>query len=364
MPNAPRPDHLAFATRLDAALSSPGEAGLVWSPHSVGSALGLLALGARGDTRAELVGLLGEDLAGHLAELDRAAEADSDLATATALWVDRRLPIEPAFEAELRSRPGAAVHPADFAHDAEGARRAANAEVAKVTRGLISELLAPGTVSPATRALLVNALWVRLRWREPFDPGQTAPRRFASPRGPREVAMMRRSTTLPYARTHGWHMVTLTADHDLALDVLLPEQDSPAPAPPSAATLRALYRASSRVEVDLSLPRFELTWRADLATALAEAGAPTMFSDRADFGGVSAQPLRIDAVVHQARLRVDEKGAEGAAATAVVMRLASFTPRRPVTFTVDRPFVFALRRGATVLFLGRVTDPLDPGPAK
>jgi serpin B len=56
---------------------------------------------------------------------------------------------------------------------------------------------------------------------------------------------------------------------------------------------------------------------------------------------------------------VDESGTEAAAATAVVFRATSAGPGDPVTMTVDRPFLFALRDLPTgaILFLGRVVDP-------
>jgi serpin B len=81
--------------------------------------------------------------------------------------------------------------------------------------------------------------------------------------------------------------------------------------------------------------------------------------DAADFSGMaSGDRLAIGAVIHQANIDVDEKGTEAAAATAVEM-VATGMPEEPVTLTVDRPFVFALRDLDTgaVLFLGRITKP-------
>ncbi|RCV49480.1 serpin family protein [Marinitenerispora sediminis] len=358
---APRSDHLDYALRLHAELFAGGAPGLVWSPYSVATALGLVATGARGTTREELTGLLGADLPGHLAALDDAVTDGPELATTTGLWVRGDLPVESAFEGELRGRPNAAVHPADFAGSPEGVRAEVNAEVAKLTRGMITGLLRPGDVSARTRALLVNALWVYLRWSTPFEPERTAPGPFRTPAGERQVPMMRRTGSVPYAAAKGWRMVTLAGEHDLALDVLLPDEPTGGALTPD--TLRRLYRAAKPAEVALALPRFELDWHAELSAPLGAAGVRTLFTDAADLSGVSAAPLRVDAVVHQARLRVDEKGAEGAAATAVVMRLASFVPQRPVVFTVDRPFTFVLRRRSAILFLGAVTDPEDPGPA-
>jgi serpin B len=64
-------------------------------------------------------------------------------------------------------------------------------------------------------------------------------------------------------------------------------------------------------------------------------------------------------------VRVDEKGTEAAAATAVVgVRALSVGPTlRHVSFRADRPFLFLLRdvRSGLVLFLGRVDNPAQAG---
>ena len=73
--------------------------------------------------------------------------------------------------------------------------------------------------------------------------------------------------------------------------------------------------------------------------------------------------LYIGAVVHKAFVKVDEKGTEAAAATAVVMAVATGVPVL-VDFTpavrADRPFVFLIRdtRSGTVLFMGRLARPV------
>ncbi|TQN31935.1 serpin B [Haloactinospora alba] len=360
---APRSDHLDFALLLDGRLSDSGSS-TVWSPHSVAYALGTLAAGARGGTRAELTRLLGAKPREHLAALDDAVADGPELAAGTGLWVREELPLNPGFEAELRQTPGAAVHTADFHNDAEGARHTINADVARATRGMITELLTSGTVTAATQALLVNALWVRLRWRHPFDPGRTAPAVFHAPSGDHRTPMMRYTGRLPHSHTAGWRMVTLTGEHELALDLLLPDDTTGFPPRLEHDALTALYERSSPTEVELTLPRFEAAQRAELSGPLAGCGVRTVFGDRADLSGVSEVPLRIDEVIHQARLRVDEHGAEGAAATAVAMQLAAVTRSRPVVFRADRPFRFVLRRRSSVLFLGTVAAPRDPGTAE
>lgn len=88
--------------------------------------------------------------------------------------------------------------------------------------------------------------------------------------------------------------------------------------------------------------------------------------DRADFTGLANPPgledrLCIDEVFHKAFVKLDEKGTEAAAATAVSMvLLGATTPQKgPQEFRADHPFLFFLRqvRSGLILFMGRVTDP-------
>lgn len=361
-----RRDHLAFALRLHRLLTGAAPDGdVVWSPHSVACALGLLAAGARSTTRAELTELLGAAPDDLLGALDRAAADSPDLASRTVLWVRPDVPVRSSFEAVLRDRPDSDVRTADFAGDPEGVRAAVNADVAAATRGMVRDLLTPENVTPDLLSVLVNALWVRARWVVPFEVHDTRDRTFHAPGGARRTALMHRTGDMPHAEAHGWRMVTLHAHDDVDVDVLLPPAASPAAEPPDAALLAALHRDAASTRVELALPRFDLTHRQELTPALVSSGVRTLFTDAADLSGVSPVPLRVDTVVHQARLRVDERGAEGAAATAVMMVLASaVSAPQPVRFVVDRPFHVAVRRRGTLLFLGSVTDPQDPGPTR
>ncbi len=66
--------------------------------------------------------------------------------------------------------------------------------------------------------------------------------------------------------------------------------------------------------------------------------------------------LYVNAVRHQATIKVDEKGTEAVAATAAVVDEAVSAPP---TIIINKPFLFAIRDDATgaILFTGRVTDP-------
>ncbi|WP_067599913.1 serpin family protein [Nocardiopsis listeri] len=360
----PQEDHARFAAVLERELWD-ADTSHIWSPYSVGAVLTLLAEGAAGRTRSELTDLLapGGDLAEHVKALDEAVAAAEglDLAVLNGLYVPADLPVRADFEERVRARAGAEVDLVDFRGDAEGVRRKVNARVGEVTQGLIDELLSPGTIDPDVRMLLVNALWVKMVWLDPFEVGRTRDRVFHAPGGERKVPTMRRTGRMAHAEHDGWRMVSLPGEHGLTLDVFLGEDG-----PPDDRTLGALYRNRRGEQVELALPRFAVDSDIALLDPLAATTAPVraLATDDADFSGISEEPLKVDAIVHQSVLRVDERGAEGAAATAAVMTMAAGFPPKPKRFTVDRPFHVALRRGPALLFTGHVTDPVDPGPAR
>ena len=107
----------------------------------------------------------------------------------------------------------------------------------------------------------------------------------------------------------------------------------------------------------ISLPKFEFDTKYFMKETLSAMGMPTAFG-AADFSGMDGtRNLQISQVIHQAFVKVDEKGTEAAAATAVVMKEMAAMPSN--VFRADHPFIFIIQEKETgnILFMGRVTDP-------
>lgn len=350
--------HLDFAFNLHHEL--PADGNLIWSPYSVASALGVAAAGARGRTHDELAAVLvpGGDLEEAAALLAAAATGEgADLAVANSLWMREGLVFHEAYQQKVLAWPGGGLRVADFEHDPEGARQKINGEVEDVTRGLITNLVPAGAIHALTTAAIVNALYLKAAWSSPFDERATAPSAFHAPSGIRDVPTMRLEERFRYASAAGWRSVSLPAEGGLVVDVLLPETDDAAL---TADVVTALQDAASAQKVDVMMPRFRVAADYVLTDTLARLGISSAFSDGADFSGISDTAFAIDEVMHKAVLDVDEQGFEGAAATAVMMKLTSFDGgTAPVRFYVDRPFhVLARhRRSGAIYFMARVEQP-------
>ena len=356
--------HADFALALYGELAKdlPAAGNVVWSPYSVASALGVTAAGARGTTYDELARALGGELAGLGRELSAAARLnDAEVAVANTLWARLGLPFVDDYQRAVLGWPGGALHAADFRGDPEAARGKINADVEKTTRGLIKELLAAGAISAETAAVIVNALYLKVAWQQAFEEDATTPRPFSAPSGRRTVPAMRQMQRMPYAAAGGWRMVSLPTQSDVVVDVLLPDDAGADLTKIGVSALTGLYDSAAPVQVDLTLPKFRLETAATLNGPLGGLGVVAAFDpERADFTGITPERICISKIVHQAVLRVDEQGFEGAAATAVVMRLASaFGPSRTVEFRVDRPFLLLVRHATTgaIYFLARITEP-------
>lgn len=351
--------HLDFALSLHHELPAAGN--LVWSPYSVASALGIAAAGARGRTYDELAAVLapGGELEGTAALLAEASTlADAEIAVANSLWMREGLNFHEAYQQKVLSWPGGGLRVADFEHDPEGSRRKINSEVEDVTRGLIADLVPEGAVHALTAAAIVNALYLKAAWSNPFGEGATSPGEFHAPGGTRDVPLMRLEERFQYAAAAGWRSVTLPAEGGLAIDVLLPDPDERAGAVLTSDTVTALHDAASSRKLDVALPRFRVEADCPLNDALAQLGVVQAFGDGADFSGICDDDVAIDQVLHKAVLDVDEQGFEGAAATAVMMKLTSLDMDRPIPFHVDRPFhVLVRHRSGAIFFIARVEEP-------
>lgn len=365
------------------AAENPGN--LVFSSASIMLALAMTRAGAAGKTAAEMDTVLHADLVGTspdalhpaLNSLNTALESRTgtfttdgqqqsvELSIANSLWGQVDINWLALFLDTLATNYGAGMRLTDYRADPEAARAEINRWVGEATKQRIPELLGRGTITAATALALVNAIYMKAPWQEPFQEDATTTGTFTTiASAVRQVPIMHTSRTMQYAAGDGWQMVELPyVGGALSMTLLVPDAGRLADVEGALASgvFDTAVGALTTRQVNLGLPKFDIQTTAQLSKLMAALGMPTAFDpDGADFSGMTNDlDLFIDLIVHQANITVDEKGTEAAAATAVVMVPTAAPSDPPVTLEIDRPFLFAVRDVPTgaVLFLGRIADP-------
>jgi serpin B len=352
------------------------------SPFSISTALAMTWAGAKGETAAQMAKVLhldgpadrAVDIAGSLVASYGAPDSKVTVRIANRLFGEKSYAFEQPFLSRLQTAFGAPLEPLDFKTAMEPSRARINGWVAGQTQDRIKDLVPPGGVDKDTRLALVNAIYFLGDWAVPFEKNQTRDEPLFATKGEKkDVPTMHQAEHLHFAATDGVKVLELPYQNGaLAMDLVLPDAVDGLDALEARLTPAVLDKwigAAQSDKVIVSLPKFEIAPQASLSLAptLAAMGMPRAFDrHQADFTGI-ANPkdpedrLYISAVFHKGFIKVDEKGTEAAAASAVMMaRAGAAAPATPPKeFKADHPFLYLLRdtRTGLVLFMGRVADP-------
>lgn len=353
---------------------------LVASPFSIHTALAMTWAGAKGETAAQMKKVLhldsdrAIDAAGGLIRDYGAPDQKVTIRIANRLFGEKTYAFEAPYLARVNAAFGAPLEPLDFHGAAQQARGHINDWVAKQTEDRIKDLIPADGITPLTRLVLANAIYFLGDWATPFKKEATSPAPFfTSKTDQKDVPTMHQSAQHRIAATDGVKVLDLPyEDGTLAMTFVLPDAVDGLDAVEArltSKTLEAWLAAAAPAQVVVSLPKLEIApaQSLSLSDALAAMGMPLAFDEaKADFTGMANPPnpgdrLFISRVFHKAFVKVDEKGTEAAAATAVVMapRGAVRHTTPPVEFKADHPFLYMLRdtRTGLILFMGRVADP-------
>lgn len=380
-PNAPPTDLARNANQFAMSLWQHMPAGnLAVSPASIAIPLTIAWGGAKNATATQLGALLGlggqQDIVlGRWGKLAKSLTASKDLTLkiANRLYGEKTYEIDTTYFTIARHTFDVHIEPVDFINSAETIRQQINTWVADQTEQRIKDLMPPRSVGPATKMVIVNAIYFLADWLQPFDKSQTQPRDFwVNGTTKATVPTMQQVGAFRYASANGASMIELPYQgNTMAMYVVAPDAKDGLPAIEKnlAEVVKALQPALANKQVLLTLPRFTIDPPEPLKLdkALQALGMTDAFDPaKADFTGLANpkdpnQRMFISGVIHKAFVKVDEKGTEAAAATAIGAP-GGGPPPKPLEMRVDRPFVFLILDKATglIMFIGRVTEPKEP----
>ena len=333
----------------------------IMSPLSITYALGLLNNGAAGQTQREINQVLGFGEAG--AEginqfchkmLQEAETLDSKTKSliANTIFVNEgfgyRLQDDftkkalDYYNAELQNRNFSDGQTMDVI----------NQWASDHTEGLIKEVLDEKTFNPYAVSYLLNALYFKGMWSNPFDAAETKEELFGS--GAKVPMMHRPYTSFDYTENELYQAINLPYGNGAySMTIFLPCKDKTIDDVLESLNGSNWQVKNSHCDVDLKLPRFETNTRLQLVEIMADLGMPTAFMADADFPYFCNVPIYISNMFQVAKIKLDEEGTEAAAVT-VIEEKATSTPYM-TEFHATRPFFYVISEQSTgsIFFIGQ-----------
>ena len=332
------------------------DANLAVSPYSAGVALSMLAEGAEGQTKAEFNKALNDCL---FKSEDLGGNDKITVNSVNSLWVDDNFSVRNRYVSLMQKDFDALVTTLSFSDPATV--KAINNWCSEHTNGKITEII--DELSPNDVMVLVNALYFKAPWLNPFDEHMTSSAKFHGSKSVSDVDMMARKAYMNYAEYNGCQLVELPYEGGrYAMYVLLPPEDmdiNELIGYLSQESYDAAMNSLQSKEVLLKMPKVKVETSLLLNQSLQHMGIRTAFTGAADFKGISEMgPLSLGLVKQKCYVEISEKGTEAAAVTSAQIRMTALRPSQYVRMTVDRPYLFFVtdKQESNILFAGRIMN--------
>ena len=360
-----------FALLIQTMLKGSGGENTLCSPINIYMALAMLAETVEGESRQEILNVLGakgiEELritAGTIWNAHYCNDGAVASILASSVWLDKDISyVKETLEriAELYCAPSFRGEMGSEEYN-EALRAWINAQ----TGGVLTDQLETLEMYPETVLALATTVYYSARWQSAFDASKNDRRVFHGSRGDVLSAYMNRvaagdyyygaeytAAALPFAE--GGSMYFILPDEGKTVDDVLTGTDF-------YTLLEELSTSESLkyCEIEMHVPRFDVSSQRELSDALRDMGITSVFSaERADFSPIFGEDfggVALSEVQHGVRVSIDEEGVEAAAYT-VMLDAGSGPPQEKVEFTLDRPFLFVIVSDVGLpLFVGVVNN--------
>ncbi|MCM1214266.1 MAG: hypothetical protein NC331_01665 [Lachnospiraceae bacterium] len=356
-------------------LNGAGENDRVYSPLNVYMALSMLAQLTDGESREQILTLLGSD------SMDALRQQASDVwncnyrddgaltsILASSLWLDRDVKFDQDtmdilardfYASSYRGKMGS-----------EQFNKALQSWLNEQTGGLLEEQAGNIELDSDTILALASTVYFRAKWHTEFSKGKTTPQTFHTPAGDVETDFMHQRDNQSYFWGDTFAAVSQPFSQGGSMWFLLPDEGiTPEELLSDGEAMDFLF-AADRYEwknqkflyVNKSIPKFDVASQLDLKEGLQALGITDIFDPAlSDFAPMTAdveEPIVLSQSSHAARVTIDEEGCTATAFTAMAAAGSAAPPDDEVDFVLDRPFLFCITGDSGLpLFVGIVNSP-------
>lgn len=354
-------------------LSGGGEENRAVSPLNLYLVMAMAAETADGDSRAQILELLGAESIEALREeasiLWNGTYQDDGAGVtvlANSLWMNE----DADYVQETVDILAGEHHASSFRGEmgSEDYNEALRTWIDQQTGGLLTDRVQGVELGADTILALVSSIYYQAKWQDRFFAEDTAPGTFHAPTGDVTCDLMHQSGWGWYYRGDSFTAASKTFSGSGSMWFLLPDEGTDAEAlleDPQFADFLDSVRGGwddGRTEmsnIDWTIPKFDVSSDLDLVDGLMEMGVTDVFDPgMSDFSPLLEDPegVSISRITHTARVAIDEEGCVAAAFSMLDYGMGG--PIEEMDFVLDRPFLFVITSETGLpLFAGIVNDP-------
>lgn len=361
-----------FTQSMGQFLSGGAGENRAYSPLNVYMALGMLAELTDGNSRQQILDLLGADSVEALRTQAKAvwnAHYCDDGATtsilASSVWLNEDVSFNPSAMESLAKNYYASSYQGTMGSD--DFNQIFHDWLNTQTGGLLKEQAQELNLDGDTVMALATTIYFRAKWADEFRESTTASDTFHGVNGNVTCDFMHKSANTSYYWGNRFGAVGKPMENGSTMWLLLPDEE---------VTVEELVNDSEAMEfllsngvwdnskymtVNLSLPKFDVVSQMNLQEGLREMGVTDVFDGSvSDFSPMTTdvEGIYVSRAQHDVRVAIDEEGVTAAAYTVMQMEGAGAPPDEEIDFTLDRPFIFVITSGDGLpLFAGVVHQP-------
>lgn len=351
----------------------------VYSPLNVYLALAMLAQLTGGESREQILTLLGsgsmDELRQRASDLWNCNYRDDGAVTsilANSLWLNEDV----KFDRDTMDILARGFHASSYRGKmgSEQFNRALQDWLNAQTGGLLEKQAGNIQLDAQTVLALASTVYFKAKWSDEFSKDKTAPQTFHAPDGDIQIDFMNQrddgnyywgdkfAAVCQYFRMGG-AMWFILPDEGVTPEKLLSDEQVLDFLLNTVFTTDPIeWENSKLLMVNKAIPKFDVSSQFDLTEGLQALGVTDVFDETvSDFTPMTTDvdmPVIVSEVNHAARVMIDEEGCTATAFTELPAVGAMPPPDDEVDFVLDRPFLFCITGiSGLPLFVGVVHQP-------
>lgn len=347
-----------------------GDENKAYSPVNVYMALAMLGETTDGESRKQILDLLGADnideLRGDAKNMWNANYCNDGAVMsilANSLWLNEDVNINRQTVDTLAENYYASSYRGDVT--SAKMKNAIHEWLDQQTHGLLSDYVQDVSLDPMTVMALYSTVYFRAKWDHQFNKSNNDTKTFHSANGDIQTEFMNGATEWGWFYAgEDFGAIWLSFDEGGSMWFILPDEDKTIDdVLGSGEYIKMItggeWENKKMLKIHYSVPKFDISSKIGLSEGLKNLGVTDVFDmDKSDFSPLTDSPVFISEANHTARVVIDEEGCTATAFTEMIGSTAPMPPEDEMDFIVDRPFIFAVTSDTQQpLFIGTVNDP-------